>query len=102
MKHETLSIYGISETQLSYCEAMGISKVFSAYADSCIGEDVMYSGIGFNPNSGYVFIALENGITICSMLGRNVEYLVTNFDDGEEYFYDSYDQALNHSYEEGK
>jgi hypothetical protein len=28
------------------------------------------------------------------MLGRDVEYLVTNFYNGNEYFYDSYDEAV--------
>lgn len=51
--------------------------------------------VGFNENSGYVYIALENGISICSMLGREVEYLITNFEDGEETFFDEYEIALN-------
>ena len=50
--------------------------------------------VGFNSNSGYVYIALENGISICSMLGRDVEYLVTDFNDGEEHFLDSYEEAI--------
>ena len=49
--------------------------------------------VGFNSNSGYVYIALDNGISICSMLGRGVEYLVTNFEDGEETFLESYNEA---------
>jgi hypothetical protein len=49
--------------------------------------------VGFNSNSGYVYISLENGISICSMLGRGVEYLVTNFEDGEETFFESYGEA---------
>jgi hypothetical protein len=76
---------------MCYLEALGMSKIFEAYAS--IGEEIMEDGIGFNPNSGYVYIALENGISICSMLGRDVEYLVTNFEDGEEYFFDTYAEA---------
>ena len=49
--------------------------------------------VGFNENSGYVYIALENGISICSMLGQDVEYLVTDFEDGTEYFLDTYEEA---------
>jgi len=44
----------------AYCEAMGLSNVFKAYAEECSREDIME--VGFNPNSGYVYIALENGI----------------------------------------
>lgn len=95
MKNESLQIYGIPQDGPAYCEALGISKVFSAYAEHCIRVSISEGGVGFNPNSGYVYIALENGISICSMLGREVEYLVTNFDNGEEYFFETYDEALN-------
>jgi hypothetical protein len=90
MKNENLTIYNLSEN-IAYCEAMGLSQVFKAYAT--IGGDIMEGGIGFNPNSGNIFIALENGIIICSMLGREAEYLVTNFENGEEHFFDSYEEA---------
>lgn len=75
----------------AYCESKGLSKVHEAYANECAGEDMME--IGFNENSGYVYIALENGISICSMLGQDVEYLVTDFEDGTEYFLDTYKEA---------
>jgi hypothetical protein len=77
----------------AYCEAKGLSKVFGAYADNCSREYIF--AVGFNANSGYVYIALENGISICSMLGGDVEYLVTDFDSGEEYFFDTYEEAEN-------
>lgn len=87
----TLTIYNLSNP--AFCEAQGLAKVFQAYADNCAGEDIMM--IGFNENSGYIYIALENGVTICSMLGREVEYLTTNFDNGEELFFDEYQTALD-------
>lgn len=86
----SLQINGISDS-IAYCEAQGLSQCFAAYAEHCAGETIM--SIGFNENSGYVYIALENGIQICSMLGREVEYLVTDFNDGEEYFFDTYHEA---------
>ena len=55
----------------------------------------MYSFLPtFNANSGYVYIALENGISLCSMLGNDVEYLTMDYDDNEETFFDSYEEAL--------
>ena len=78
---------------IAHKEAQGLSIVFGAYAMNCPSEDIME--IGFNPNSGYVYIALENGVCICSNLGQRVEYLVTNFETGEEYFYDDYEEAQN-------
>ena len=91
---KNLTIYNLGEN-VAYCEAMGLSKVFEAYAN--IGGDIMEGGIGFNPNSGYVYIGLENGISICSMLGRETEFLVTNFENGEETFFNDYGMALEYS-----
>ena len=86
-----ITISGI-DGSIAYCEAKGFSKVFMAYANQCSREDIME--IGFNPNSGYVYIALENGISICSCMGHQVDFLVTNFYNGEETFYDTYKEAL--------
>ncbi len=87
---ENLTMYNLSTP--AYCEAKGLSLVFGAYAENCSREDILQ--VGFNENSGYVYIALENGVSICSMLGREVEYLYTDFEDGEEYFFDSYEECL--------
>jgi len=90
---QTLTIYGLNEL-IAFCEAQGLAKCFQAYADNCVEEYITEGGIGFNPNSGYVYIALENGVQICSMLGREVEYLVTNFETGEETFFEFYENAV--------
>ena len=95
----TLTIYGLNE-HIAYCESMGLSNCFKAYAEFARNEYIMDGGIGFNANSGYVYIALENGISICSMLGRDVEYLVTDFNNGEEYFFSTYEEAESFSPEE--
>lgn len=89
----TITINGI-DGSIAYCEAKGLSKVFMAYANECSREEI--KEIGFNPNSGYVYIALEDGISICSNLGRGVEFLVTDFKNGEETFYETYEEAQNH------
>lgn len=86
-----MEIHGLDS--IAFCEAKGLSICFEAYANNCPGEDIMQ--IGFNPNSGYVYIALENGVSICSMLGRDVEFLVTDFEDGQEFFFENYDEAIN-------
>lgn len=85
------TIYNFST---SFCELQGFSKCFQAYANNFAGEEVSEGGIGFNSNSGYTYIALESGITICSMLGREVEYLITNFETGEETFFDTPEEAI--------
>ena len=89
---QSIEINGLCEN-ISFCEAQGLAKIFQAYADNCSGDDIM--AVGFNANSGYTYIALENGISICSMLGSEAEFLVTNFEDGEETFFDSFEEAVN-------
>ena len=91
-----IELHGMKESGVAYCEAEGLAECFSAYAKNCAGEWIMTAG--FNPNSGYVYIALENGVTIASMLGRNVEYIRDNPENGEEVFFDSYDDALAHDW----
>ena len=86
-----MEIYNLSES-ICYLEAVGLSKVFAAYAAYAAGEDI--NSIGFNHNSGYIYICLENGISICSCLGQAVEYL-TNNQETEEEFFDTYEEAIN-------
>jgi hypothetical protein len=86
-----MEIYNLESP--AYCEAMGLSIVFKAYAEECIREEIQE--VGFNPNSGYVYIALENGIQIASCMGQRVEYITFDFETGEETFYNSYQEAIN-------
>ena len=78
---------------VAYKEAQGLSKVWAAYANECAGAWI--ESVGFNPNSGYVYISLENGIQICSCLGQDVEYIKVDFNTGEETSYDSYYEAYH-------
>lgn len=91
-----LIINGI-DNHVACCEAIGLSKCFEAYASKCANEYIFE--IGFNPNNGYVYIALVNGIQICSMLGGDVEYIVIDFESGDEKFFGDYEEALSHSEE---
>ena len=90
MKNENITIYNFSN---SFCELKGFSECFKSYANEFSGEYVIDGGIGFNANSGYVYIALENGVTICSLLGRDAQFLVSN-PEGEEVFFDHSENAL--------
>jgi hypothetical protein len=77
---------------IAQCEALGLSKVFRAYSQYASKYEI--ESIGFNENSGYVYISLDCGPSICSCLGQDVEYLVTNFDNGEETFFDDFEEAM--------
>ena len=77
-------------TSVAYLEAKGKSLVWMAYANYFSSEEIMEEG--FNPNSGYVYIALENGTTIASAFGQDVEYIIYDFNTDEEMIFDSYDE----------
>ena len=90
MNTKELTIYGLS-ANVCACEAVGLSKVWAEYAENWAGEDI--DAVGFNENSGYVFIALENGMQICSMLGRDIEYIIYDVDNEDELFFNDFRQA---------
>jgi hypothetical protein len=83
---------------VAYKEALGLSKVWAAYAENCSGHYI--ESVGFYPNSGYVYISLESGVQICSCLGQDVEYVKVNSNTGEETSYETYDEAYNSECEE--
>ena len=64
-----------------------------AYKEYALDEDIMECG--FNNQSGYVYIALENGVTIASCFGQDVEYLTYDFETGQEGFFDTYEEAYS-------
>lgn len=84
-----MNIYNLDNP--AYLEARGLEKVWKAYADNCSNEDIME--VGFNANSGYVYIALEFGIQIASAFGEDVDFIVTDFETGEEFFEETYEDA---------
>jgi hypothetical protein len=51
--------------------------------------------VGFNKFSGYVWLLLENGITIVSCFGQSAEFLTID-NSGNEIFHDTYYEATNH------
>lgn len=75
----------------AYLEARSLARVWEAYAENCSREDI--TEIGFNDQTGYVYIALEFGIDIISKFGQDVEYLVTDFETGEEFFEETFEDA---------
>jgi hypothetical protein len=93
---EQLIIHGISRP--AYCEAIGLSKCFEAYAKTVGVDDI--ESVGFNANSGWVYIALECGVSIGSLLGRQVEFIAYDAGTGEEYFYDTYEEALDYQHKQ--
>lgn len=79
-----------NQTYFGYSDAKSKSIVWAAYAEHFAGEEIMEEG--FNINSGYVYIALENGVTIASCFGQSVDFIVYDFEEGEENIFGSYDE----------
>ena len=76
---------------LAYLDAKSKSIVWAAYAEHFAGEEIMEEG--FNINSGNVYIALENGVTIASAFGKAVEFIVYDEETEQEDFLSSVKQA---------
>ena len=67
--------------------------VQKAHLKNAYNEVIM--DCGFNKQTGYAYIALENGIQIASCFGQGVEYIKYNYKTDEELFYEEYTEALN-------
>ena len=89
---KNLTMYNLQSP--AYLEAKGLSKVWEAYAEECASEEIME--VGFNPNSGYVYIALENGIQICSSFGQSVEYITFDPTGENEMFFDNFQDIVEY------
>jgi hypothetical protein len=79
-----------TQTSFGYSDAISKSIVWRAYAIYFGGEEIQEEG--FNINSGYVYIALENGVTIASAFGQAVEFYVYDFDNDDEFAFESIDE----------
>lgn len=79
-------------TKLGSSDLLSYEKVLKSYRENSQSEEIFESG--FNTNSGYVYLALENGVTIASCFGQDVDFIVTDFDNGDEYFFDCYEDAI--------
>lgn len=80
-------------TTLGYSDAKSKAIIWNAYAENFAGEEIMEEG--FNVNSGYVYLTLEN-VTIASAFGQPVEYIVFDFEEGQEIFFDSIEELNAH------
>ena len=94
MENQNLNQEKVFINSLGSSDLHSYTLCLEAYNDNARMEEI--ADIGFNTSSGYVYIALENGICIASCFGRPVEYIAINFEDGEETFHETYDQALNY------
>lgn len=78
--------------ELKASDLQSLVNVLDAYKKNCQNEEI--ENVGFNYNSGYVYFALCNGVQIASCFGQSVDYIVYDFETGEESFFDTYDEAM--------
>jgi len=83
--------------KMGYQDIESMHIVINAYRDLDDWYEIFETG--FNTSSGYVYIALVNGISIASKFGQDVEFLVTDMETGEEFFLDSYIEAEKKEHE---
>jgi len=83
-----------NKTSFGYSDAISKSIVWRAYAIYFGGEEIMEEG--FNINSGYVYIALENGVTIASAFGQAVDFIIYDDETDQELFFDSIEELNQH------
>ena len=67
--------------------------VLEAYQKNAFREEI--EDFGFNTNSGFVYIYLTNGVCIASAFAQDVTYISTDWDSGEEIFYNEYYNCLH-------
>lgn len=77
----------------AHLEAKGLARCWDAYAENTPRHYIMC--IGFNDQTGYVYIALENGITIASAFGKPVEFIIFDCEADEEVLFETYEEAYN-------
>jgi len=94
MKIETTTEVKFPIDKMGYLELESMYIVLRAYKKYANGEDIEFSG--FNDKTGYVYIALSNGVQIISNFGQEVEFVVTNMHNGDEYFFENYNEALEY------
>lgn len=75
---------------MAYLDAKSKAIVWNAYAENFAGEEITEEG--FNINSGYVYIALENGVTIASAFAQDVVYFVNDWENDTEIEFLSFDE----------
>jgi hypothetical protein len=80
-----------NQTSFGYSDAKSKSIIWEAYANYFAGEEIIEEG--FNLNSGFVYLALEHGVTIASAFGQPVEFIIYDDETEEEMFFDSIEEA---------
>jgi hypothetical protein len=91
-----MNIFESTTKRFGYSDALSKASIWERYANYFAGEEIMEEG--FNINTGYVYLALENGVTIASCFGQAAEFFVYDEETEEEIsflFYQDLQDYLN-------
>lgn len=78
------------KNSFAYLDAKSKAIIWNAYAENFSCEEILDEG--FNINSGYVYIVLENGVTIASAFAQDPVYFVNDPNTWEEKEFDSIEE----------
>jgi hypothetical protein len=79
---------------LGSSDLRSLELCLEAYRENAFKVEI--EDMGFNQNSGYIWLMLDNGVTIASCFATDVVYLATDWDSGEEQVFETYWECLNH------
>lgn len=89
-----MNIFESTTKRFGYSDALSKANIWERYANYFAGEEIMEEG--FNLNTGYVYLALENGVTIASCFGQAAEFFVYDQDTDEEISFLFYQDLQNY------
>ena len=79
--------------ELGSSDLRSLELCFEAYRENAFKIEI--EDMGFNKNSGYIWLMLANGVTIASCFATDVVYFATDWDSGEEEAFDEYWECVN-------
>ena len=80
---------------VTYRQAKALSILMNAYSESSLCPEAMC--FAFNAWSGFYYIAFENySLQIVLDRKENLLWMTTNIDTGEEEFFDTEEEAMEH------
>lgn len=81
---------------LCFGDLQRFNNVLTSYIALEDYPSIMENWVGYNSNSWYAYIALENWVTIWEAFNW-IEYIVSNYENWDEFLFDEYKEALGFS-----
>ena len=80
---------------LDFGNIASLNVILHAYNDDDEMRCIYIEDIGYDSISGYVWLELENGITLISFAGQIAEYMTIDVN-GNKIYHANYYEAINH------